>query len=523
VISSIKMSISQDIHSHSRSSDQSVLTNHYLSPTKSQESLTTGDGSSDAFSNASTEHESHSIPICHIFKLPNELLSHIVGLLYNEQLVSFAIACRRFHNLAGTALQEHRQLVSEWTMVSNVNKPPGYLASRVMRQIKDRRLRSYTYCLEIELGEPLLSFDNAGGALDPYILEALNDDVLPSGLQPSSPDYWELWKSDVKRSRLDAILWTWATLLESVTSLTLYLHGLRSNLLLELFDSSSELWPDSFDSLQRVRIEHSAIEGNPLSYRLLELSTQLTSVTDLSTAHIKLDEPTDHPISPPFVSNVESFTLEQCYLGTRHLVALISNMHSLDHFSHTELWPGSSWAPYTDRTAIVDCLKIAASQTLTSLELIGRAHTAAQQEPPLGSLEEFDFLQCVTLDFNALFRTLQEQPSKIQCTQLPRSIEWLKLVSNFGRLETESVKIMLRALLREKWERLPDLEDVVVVGIKKAELRSLRAARIVRRLETVGVEVTLRVYEDDADDKDDERDQDWLTDDGDDSEECAIQ
>jgi hypothetical protein len=160
--------------------------------------LTTGDGSSDAFSNASTEHESHSIPICHIFKLPNELLSHIVGLLYNEQLVSFEIACRRFHNLAGTALQEHRQLVSEWTMVSNVNKPPGYLASRVMRQIKDRRLRSYTYCLEIELGEPLLSFDNAGGALDPYILEALNDDVLPSGLQPSSPDYWELWKSDAK-------------------------------------------------------------------------------------------------------------------------------------------------------------------------------------------------------------------------------------------------------------------------------------------------------------------------------------
>jgi len=489
-----------DIPSKSASSHLSISTGQYLATDQDEVTPVNNAESSNAVADASTEVESHSHQSCHISKLPNELLGRIMGLLYNEELVSFAMACRSFQVLARRALQEHQQLVSDWTTVSNVNKPPGYLSTKVISQFKDHRLLSYTHCLDIVFEEPQLSFDSTGGALDPHIREAISDEVRPFAIEQFGSRYWEIWTSDVERSHIVAILYIWTKLLENVTSLTLHLNGLQSEMLLDLVDPSSEYWPYSFDNLQSVCIDQCTVERSPLSYRLLESSARLSSVTDLGAVHITLDEPTDHPVSPPFVSNVESFTLEHCYLGTRHLVALISNMRSLDHFSHEEHWVGSAGAPYTDRTAVVDSLRIVASHTLTSLRLIGGARVWAQPDPPLGSLKEFEILQCVTLTFQAFFRTLQERPSETPCTQLPGSIEWLKLVSSFGTLETDSIKTVLEALLREKGGRLPNLEDVIVIGIDEAEVEVLRAATIVRGLETVGVEVTLKFEEDDGND-----------------------
>jgi len=77
-------------------------------------------------------------------------------------------------------------------------------------------------------------------------------------------------------------------------------------------------------------------------------------------------------------------------------------MRSLNHFSHEEHWVGSAGAPYTDRTAVVDSLRIVASRTLTSLRLIGRARVWSQPATPLGSLEDFEILQYVTLSLSAI-------------------------------------------------------------------------------------------------------------------------
>jgi len=493
------MPISSNVHSQSRSSCPSDPTNHHLSTEEGQTNLTTSNGSSDAVADASTEVGSHLSRRCPVFKLPNELLVRIVGLLYNEELVSFATACRRFHDLAGRALQEHRQLLLEWTTVTNLNKPPGYLASKVIRHIKNHRLRSYTHCLEIELVEPQHSFDGESGALDPRIMEALSDDIRPFAIEKFGLDFWKVWERDVKRGRIDSILWTFIMLLDNVTFLTLYLSGLGRDLLLELFDSSSKLWPVSLDNLQSVSIDQCTVEESPLSYRLLELFARLTSVTELRAANITLGGLTDHPItSTHYVSSVESFTLERCYLGTRHLLALVSKMTSLDHFSHREHWIDSGRGNYTDQSAVVDSLRIAASQSLTSLELVGQVHRAAQGD--YGSLEGFEVLQYITLDFETFYRTLGQRSSTDSQTRLPKAVQWLKLVSSFGTVDASSVQIMLSALLWDKSERLPDLEDLFVIGIVEMEAEKLIAAQVVQELETVGVKVTLTLEEDDDND-----------------------
>ena len=91
--------------------------------------------SSNAIADASRDVENHLYRGCHSFKLPNELLSKLVGLLYDEELLYFAMARRSFYVLATRALGEHRRVVSERTTVSNINKPPGYLASKILRTL----------------------------------------------------------------------------------------------------------------------------------------------------------------------------------------------------------------------------------------------------------------------------------------------------------------------------------------------------------------------------------------------------
>lgn len=490
-----KMSAALDIPSKSESSHPSVSTGQYPAGSQDEVTAANNDESSNTVADTSTGSESYSDQPCHIFKLPNELLSRIMDSLYNWDLVCFAMAHRRFHILGRRALQEHQQLTSAWTTISNVNKPPGYLAEQVISQFKNPRLLSYTHCLDVVFEEPRLSFDSTGRALDSHIREAISDQARPFVNEQFLPRFWEIWTSDVKRSNIAAILCAWTQRLEDVTSLNLHLNGLQRELLLDLFDPSSVYWPESFENLQSICIDQCTVEPSPLSYRLLESSARLISVTNLTAVHITLHKPTDHPISSHFVSDVNSFILEHCYLGTRHLVALISNMHSLGHFSHEEDWIGAAGAPYTDRTAVIDSLRIVACRTLTSLCLIGRARAWEQRDTPLGSLEDFEILQCVTLEFQAFCKTLQEQPSETPCTQLPRSIEWLKLVSSSGMLEAESIKTVLKALLHEIREGLPNLEDIIVIGIEKAEVRALRAATIVRGLEAVGVKIALKSEE----------------------------
>lgn len=434
-----------------------------------------------------------------ILKLPNEILLQILGKLYNEDLVDFARTCRTFYHLGSAALREHQKLMRKWTTISDVNQPRGYLASRVARHLVDPRLANYTHCIAVDLGDARPSSDNTTIAPNGYMHEAMSDSTRAYWNEVFGPEteYWEIWMSGVSKCHADCILMMWASrVLVDIRQLKLYLNGLRRELLLAVLTPKDMDCYDPFRNLQSVLVDQSTIEGSPLSYKLLELCAQHPSVTELDADHITLDDPTEHPItSTEFVSKVESFNLERCYLGTRHLVALVSKMTSLDHFSYRQHCIDAGRGTYTDLAVVVNSLMLAATQTLTSLRLTGQLCRAPQGN--YGSLEEFEALQYITLDFETFYRTIRQRSSIATQTRLPKSILWLKLTSSLGTLDTGSVKILLRALLWSKWERLSDLEDIIIVGVAEVEVKNLLAAPIVRRLETVGVEVTLKFEEDD--------------------------
>jgi len=111
-----------------------------------------------------------------ILTLPKEILFEILGSLYNKDLVEFALTCHTFHLLVNKALREHRRLMRKWNTISNFNRPRGYLASRVAKQLVDPRLQTYTHNLEILLREPSSSrVDDP----DRFISQALSADVRP--------------------------------------------------------------------------------------------------------------------------------------------------------------------------------------------------------------------------------------------------------------------------------------------------------------------------------------------------------
>lgn len=176
------------------------------------------------------------------FKLPRELQDKIIDLLVNEELVEFALTCRASHNSLQTALEEHRQLLREWTYLSNLDEPAGYLASRVARHFVDARLLTYTHYVEIDFCERRPSFNATGATVNHHVLEALRQDVR----QAVRPEDWPLWEMYVNQGRIDGILWMWAFILEEVRGLTLYLDEILSGLVLEALDPASVDWCGGF-------------------------------------------------------------------------------------------------------------------------------------------------------------------------------------------------------------------------------------------------------------------------------------
>ncbi len=72
---------------------------------------------------------------------------------------------------------EHQDRMGQWTTISTLDQPRGYLASREVRQLQDPRLAEYTHCLKVVREEPQLLFGNVGRVLNLCIREALSEDI----------------------------------------------------------------------------------------------------------------------------------------------------------------------------------------------------------------------------------------------------------------------------------------------------------------------------------------------------------
>lgn len=370
--------------------------------------------------------------------LPHEIRLQIINHLYREDLINFSLACKNFHYWAGEPLHEHRQLLQQWTIVSNRGKSGGYLASLVVEHLADARLSDYVEKLDITLNEPLAVNQGSGIDKTSYMAEAIGDSARFLWEEYGSRKIWEKWKSAVEEGDGAYIPQAWWLGLPKINSLTLSLEDSKLDALLEflepMYDETGEWFHiDCLDQLQRIQLQarHTPPRAEQ-AYRLLECCARIPSVTSLSAEHLDMN------MSPPcpaflvvFGSYVEFFRLECCTLGTSHSISLLSSMHKLEHFRCIDVTLDFHPDADGDRAAILTSLESAGKHTLRSLYIKREAITNADRNLLLGYLERFEVLQFVTLDLDVLlhgYERIWELPPGTIRTGMPSALRRLKLV-----------------------------------------------------------------------------------------------
>ena len=433
-----------------------------------------------------------------ILELANELLEQIIAFLYNKDLVSFAMTCKLLHGLARVALREHQQLMRQWTTISNLGEPKGYLASRIASQITDSRIASYIHHLEITLQESGSHAETATTYQESLAAKATSDDLASFVIHRYGPGHWELWKTCISRGDADFILADWCHMLLDIKHLSVRRNAGRSLFLHEVLRPSPNGYHNQLRHLQSAQIDGTSDVNFPRQeYRLLEYFAQLPSLRKLSVTGFENQNPGGYwTASKPFVSNVKHLCMENCKLDTRFLTSFLHSMQVLEHFSYIEPLKAYDWHE-ANLGDLVTSLKGAAIKSLKTLTLLGRPFWELPQGDAISveDLGGFEALQAVTIRYTTLvdsFATPCVRATKPLLIKLPISLKTLKVWDRWHELRGADVEALIEALGRKKREDLCQLQELEVSGLKTHSVKWLEAHRSVEKLGTAGVAVTFR-------------------------------
>ena len=370
----------------------------------------------------------HLGEVASILDFPNEILRDIVALLYNRHLVSFAVTCKLFYQLAESALCEHRELIRLYTTVSNLHKPRGKLASLLLLNLHDPRIGNYIHTLEVVLSEPEAESETPRKEARSMLDLLTSDDQEPLVTRKFGSGSWELWKDHVGLGDADFFLTRWCRMLVNISELTLYINVASSSFLTLVLEPYPGSYHSQFANLRRVRMSSSSPWRG---YPLLEYFSRLPSLNLLSVANFAIDDPETCSIaSEPYISHIKYFSLKDCSLGIRPLSALLYSMQSLEDFSYNELYERGHWRSNTNPVALIASLKAAASHTLKTLIL----QDDSDWDPPphieaRDYLQGFAALQTATLRYRQLVNNcgpFLDQAARPLLLRLPKSLRILK-------------------------------------------------------------------------------------------------
>lgn len=446
-------------------------------------------------------------------KLPNELWQKIIGFLYHNHLVNFALTCKFVNQQAEGAIREHLHFSKRWRKGICPNMTHGYLASKVAQHLVDPRLASYPETLSVlELSAPVSSLD--GSAPGRFVEEATSEHVRQCWTERFGIGSWGRWKSSVEKGNLDFILTTWWSMLPNLRALFLFLEDHEWSLTLDMVKPVNDRHHEHLKHLQTVRI----VGPNPQAFAFLELFSRVPSVTVLSANRIGIDDPATYPsVLRGYNSNVENFHLDNCTIGTRHVVDLLEAMMHLRYFGYSEAWMQGDCLPVTDRTALMDTLRKGSTRSLTQLEFEVHVNGGLRCGIPLGSLEVFEALEDITMnptDFLKGWKRLSKKSPILLRTGLPRSLKKLAFGNRNGTLNPNQAATIAGILRRAKEDCLPDLQKLKIIGLPIGAESSLLQNRNVQGLKALNVhtEIEWGYEESETDDEDRANDDDVETD-----------
>jgi len=436
-----------------------------------------------------------------ILELPNELLVQIISHLYNKNLVNLATTCHILHDLADGPLQEHQRLLQEWTFVSNFNQRNCWLASRVVRQLHDRRLTTYTRRLEITLLEPRLQLQDPQAAREEYVAEPTHADI-PNLWNPRCDlelDIAGLWHNSVMTGNIDFVLTAWCTILQNVTHLGLYLGDRDCGHFLTVLRPQSKGYLPSVENLTDVRINGCSSQA----YELLELCAQLPRICNLAAGSVLVHSPQVRSIVPKsYISTIKSFLVEGCSFGQAQLLAFVNSIKSLEQFSYQEERRDEPDYDELEKVVVIDSLRNTARKTLRTLYLIDMTSSWRSVPPPrLGSLVEFDVLHDITLDFDYMLDwtgfPIVYSPTGLH-ERLSKSLRTLMLTRMRQPLPRTPVAIVIDLLLRQKENYCRSLEqfyELLIMYVEPKAVEELQTESIIEWSGRVGLEIHLETEE----------------------------
>ena len=99
------------------------------------------------------------------------------------------------------------------------------------------------------------------------------------------------------------------------------------------------------------------------------------------------------------------------------------------------------------------------------------------------------------LDYEPLFKDYQwllQQSNRTLHTGLPKYLRKQKLVNHLGRIQANSMKIILRVLQQGKEQRLIKLEVLILVGFAEEEVNKLTVDWVLDWLSVLGSVIRFR-------------------------------
>ncbi|KAL8688904.1 MAG: hypothetical protein Q9218_005301, partial [Villophora microphyllina] len=465
--------------------------------------------------------------------LSNELIQEIINYTFREDLVNFATASRRIHDLSQSALEGHRDFQERYCKISTSIAEDGFVERITTGIIKDFRIGLYVTTLRIE------------GWFMAWLIEDMGEG-FPKHDKPSESILSLLKNAACERLPLSASSTIEFSVEDGNQGLTLALlllllpnlHNLyvRTQQVQDMEPADCYYLDAALDELQKgkladlpkidsVELVCSGSQSFSTFERFLQIpSLRVMQVGGLEASHIETELKS---LSLEW-STIKALIFRNCAIDSKLMASIIEYTGGLECFSYTSMdlyedpmSPDTSETqpdPYWLRMSLLATSR----ETLQVLQLLPHGIDEKKSTPNSvhrysGSLKGFRNLRTIIIDFLLLFGgDLLSRHTFL--TELPESVHNVLLYIPYmgdgysddeegeeelptkKRDDSRGKEPVIRATVLEhalqklrtgKKESLPNLSKVMIVGLDEDVVKDVSARGVIEGLQRVGVDVTL--------------------------------
>ena len=422
------------------------------------------------------EHEPQKSPL---LQLANELMRIIIDHTFHDDLVHLAMTCRTIHDLAVTALQEHRVLLQEMTILNKKEKSKGL--DRILRMLIEKPQRAL-YIRELEVGLLNNSWQSYHQSIDKVDTQWIVQDIKHGSLRKFVDDllteetgYQDCDLSSILRcienGDEEPIVSLILALAPNIVRMNVQLRHTHAGLMNVILRTAriSTTPQNCFTNLKSATIKGGLVNIDD-AYLIVRACAQIPSLETLTAVRCSTYGGVSR-FPGTFTSNVKHLTLEQCALSDREIVSIVQGMRYLKNFTYIHDDFAESHDPRPRFSHIADALLISTEGYLETLQMTGLDEWLQWEKIYIGNLRSFKALRELIVDLGLLFKNHTGLRNYIDLNAvLPVSIRSVRIDCEY---HPEIIDDYLDLFMSKPLETSMSLERLELWGLRQSDIENL--------------------------------------------------